>query len=97
MLTETKTTTYIAGGLQVWSRYARELATHGEQADACITLWAAPQVGDENEWLYLTTNGDPVVVGVIEDGEVEWSQDTDTWRDLPEWAWIHEAIADEIG
>jgi len=68
-------TKWITNDLQIWHRYRRELADNGESADAWVGLFVAPGTSGA-EWVYLETNGDPVLVGAIdEDGEFELSED----------------------
>jgi len=97
-LLEHRPTLHIASTIQVWHRYAVEIGSnYASQPDAQQALWIAPEVkGEGVEWLYLTTNGDPVVVGWLDGEEVDWSDDAKEWMDNPENAWIERAIQDNL-
>jgi hypothetical protein len=62
------------GSVEVWSGYAREVADNGRGADARCTLYVAPAVSSPDQYLYMETNGDPVMIGWLEDGEVRLNE-----------------------
>lgn len=91
----TEVTKYIANNTKVWCRYAIEIGDNGESGDARVSLHIAPEVGgNEVEWLYLETNGDPVPVGWLDGDEVEFCDDSANWLDQE--PWVQEAIDVEI-
>ena len=64
---------HLTNAIEVWSGYAIDLADNGKEGDQRIRLMIAPRCGtprlsfayaDNVEWLYLETNGDPVLVGL---------------------------------
>ena|SRR5690554_2433750 len=85
-------TKYITRDLAVWGRYAKSIADNGEQADHGISLMLAPEVGGQTEYLYLETNGDPVLVGWLDDGEVELADEAREWIEDDSMAWLRDAI-----
>ncbi len=59
--------TYFTNDTAVWSHCAVELADNGETGEKRIKLLRAPEVGHGiREWLYLTTNDDPIILGWLD-------------------------------
>lgn len=89
-------THYISNGsghVEVYSEYARELDDNGLQDDDHCTLMIAPQVNAKCELLYMTTNGDDVLIGWFDDdGRYEQSDSVAEWIDAPDCDWLREAI-----
>lgn len=93
---ETKHRRTITDGITVYSGYAKELADNGLQADARIGLCIAPAIGQFDEIIYLTTNGDCVLVGWLEDDEFVACDD---WKDVcdhPDFEWARKTLAAEF-
>jgi hypothetical protein len=87
-------TKYITNDIAVYELYGDEYGDHGE-GDAFQTLVLAPQVGgDYCEWLYITTNGDPVIVGFRDDpdGMIQLADEAREWISLAEYAWVRGLI-----
>ena len=92
----TSNTKHISRSIKVWSGYAITLGDNGETADAKVTLMQAPEVGVSNEYLYLDTNGDPVLIGWIEDGEVRDATEGEDADSIDEWLkqeWLRDSLA----
>jgi len=78
---------YITNTIAVDSDNEVEIGNNGENADARVALMRAPQVGGEDYFVYLQTNGDPVLVGWIDKyGEFtvdehvgEWIEEEEDW------------------
>jgi hypothetical protein len=81
---EQKRTKWITNQLEVLIRYRIELGDNGLSGDMWVGAFVAPDETGQ-EWLYLETNGDPVLVASVDkDGEqeielgdevVEWIKD----------------------
>ena len=91
------------GIVMVWSGYAREIGTNGEGGDRCCTLMIGPAVKTGDEYLWIDTNGDPLMIGWLEDGEVVYNEAefvgvggriVDLERD--DQRWIADLIASEV-
>lgn len=92
------------GSVNVWCGYARDLGDNGLSADAKCTLHIAPAVEDADEYIWMETNGDPLMIGWLEDGQVVLNEAefvgvggrvVDMERD--EMTWIAEILAQEYG
>lgn len=87
-------------GAYVWQRYAILLSDNRRKGDECCRLMIAPAMGADVEYLYVETNGDPVVVGRVDrDGHGSIVTFAEGYR--PEcWAvdgaenWIAEGLAE---
>jgi len=82
----------IAQGVTVLHRYRLFLGDNGETGDNYVALYAAPDAkGDE--WVYLETNGGPVVVGGIDDdGEIVLCDAAEEWIGADDNAWLRELL-----
>jgi len=86
MATISKRAKWITANVAVWSAYARELGDNGKAGDERIALMVAPSVSTDDEYLYLETNGDPVLVGWIEDDEHRLAESFDVaWLEAERW------------
>jgi hypothetical protein len=87
----------IRPGIMVWHRYALPQTDNGEPGDRSITLWIAPEVGgdDDTQWLYLTTNGDPVIVASLNDAAITVHDDAVAWLEQDQYSWVREVL-DEL-
>ena len=92
---------HISNEVEVWHGYAHQIGVNGKQGDAGIICWQAPQVGGDEQWVYLTTNGDPVIVGTAEDDGghsltvLTVDPDTATWWDGDDNAWLRDVLEAE--
>ncbi len=90
-------TKHISNEIEIYIGFAKNLGDNGKSADACMLCMIAPEVDGRNEWVYLTTNGDPVMVGCIDqDGELEMSDDAKEWIDNEDMDWLRDIIATEF-
>lgn len=51
----------------VWSGYAHCLGDNGLLADAKVTLMIGPAVKSEDQCIWIETNGDPLIIGWVND------------------------------
>jgi hypothetical protein len=92
---------HISNEVEVWHGYAKQVGHNGQSADACVICWQAPQVGGDEQWVYLTTNGGPVIVGTVEnDGGrsptvLTVDPDTSDWWDGNDNAWLRDVLEAE--
>lgn len=90
-------TKYISPANTVWSRYAIELGDNGKPADACMTLMIAPaDDASEDEFVYIETNGDPVLVGWLDGGEVRLADNAHEWIDDEAMAWVRPLLEEHF-
>lgn len=60
--------------IKVWGGYAIEIGDNGETADARVALMLGPAVESEDQYLWIETNGDPLMIGWLEDGSVVYNE-----------------------
>ena len=86
----------IGNGVHVWRRYAVDIADNGLAGDTSITLYIAPEFGgdDDTQWIYLATNGDPVIVGRLNGASVTVSDDAVEFLEADDYGWVCEALVD---
>jgi hypothetical protein len=93
MSTEIK---HITANIKVWAKYAQEIADNGRRGDDRQILMIGPDASGQNEeWVYLETNGDPVLVGWVDDDTPSGyaaSNEFAPHLDNPECHWIVEAL-----
>ena len=91
---EVNKTTHISNDIEVYSGFAKDLGDNGKAADACITCMLAPEADGRGEWVYLTSNGDPSVVGYIDEaGDLEMSDEAKEWIDSDDMKWLRDILA----
>jgi hypothetical protein len=79
-------TYYITNTIAVDSDNEIEIGDNGETADARVALMKAPQIGGDDFFVYLSTNGDPVLVGWIDKcGEFTLDDHASEWIEEEEW------------
>ena len=87
--------THISNDTEVYTGFEKDLGDNGLRDDASMTCMIAPEVNGDGEWLYLSTNGDPVVVGYIDtDGELELSDDAREWMNADDMRWLQSILMD---
>ncbi len=60
-------TAYISADICVWTRYARAVARHaGDVPDGLQVMYVGPGRDDANEWVWVTTAGEAIVIGTLE-------------------------------
>ena len=93
---ETGQRKFVSVNTEVYSGYAKKLGDNNCVGDDRMMLMLAPAIGGYDEVLYCETNGDPVFVGWLEDGEFEPSGN---WRQICEqddFAWAQHILAAEF-
>lgn len=87
--------------LLVWSGYAHELGDNGQIADAKVTLLIGPAVESTDQYLWIETNGDPLMIGWLNDqggidyndAEIVGSGGRIVDLDEEDMRWVSDAIA----
>jgi len=98
MTHEVNKKTHISNDTEVYTGFAKDLGDNGLRDDASMTCMIAPEVNGDGEWVYLTTNGDPVIVGYIDtDGDLELDDDTREWMNANEMRWLQAVLMDAFG
>lgn len=83
-------------GPRVYAGFAVEWGDNGETGDAKVRLMVAPVVDKMADLaVYLETNGDPVMVGMVDRCGILLWDDVGEWADHPDYAWVWEALDGE--
>ena len=96
MITNARKSHYISdnnGGIAVHSYFAKDLGDNGLAGDMASSCMMAPAVDSEDVYVYITTNGDDVLLGCLdEDGEFElWDEDND-WIGITSMGWLRDIL-----
>ena len=85
--------TFITNRIEVWHGYAKNMGDNGLTADALVSCCLAPAVHADSadpyttpgQYIYLTTNGDPVLIGWLSEGGFELADGTSDVIDAEPW------------
>lgn len=84
---------FITNDLSVWGQYARSIEDNGMPGDARQVLQTAPAFGKDEEYVFVRTNGDPILVGWRGlSGDFEIAEDAREWLEEQKQKWIRDEL-----
>jgi hypothetical protein len=86
-------TAYITSHIAVWDSYAIEVGDNGLTGDARRSIKLAPEVGGWDQYIYVTTNGGPSMIGWLDDGDLEVADDARESLADDSMAWAREILS----